>query len=258
MEYSNFHNAFDNLIKNLSTQSNSEPVKRFISELKIFLEQLDGDDQGDIKLILNDFETQTQEPLFQEIGKVLRGFHDQLISIKDGIPANLGKIANLELEDVSGKLNHILTMTDNAANKTMDLSESIIDDINKQSESNKKFLDKLKSLSNTDDKTCNEMIKEVETHLTNEAVIIKNQQNKLTEILIAQDYQDLTGQVIHKILKLLGSLEGDLTNLIKKFGKQTKAVEEEPEIALKGPLEDGHVEKSSQDDVNNLLSQFGF
>ncbi|MDH5561773.1 MAG: protein phosphatase CheZ, partial [Deltaproteobacteria bacterium] len=83
-------------------------------------------------------------------------------------------------------------------------------------------------------------------------------QAKLTEILIAQDYQDLTGQVINKILNLLKTLEDDLSSLIKKFGKLTKHEKKESDINLKGPLEEGHTEKKSQDDVNDLLSQFGF
>ncbi|MDH5561620.1 MAG: protein phosphatase CheZ, partial [Deltaproteobacteria bacterium] len=145
MEYTGFHSAFEALIKSLSGQKETEPIKKFINELKEFLKHLDSTDQSSVNLILNDFEAQTQEPMFQEVGMILRKFHDQMVTIKEGIPNNLGMLADIELLDVEGKLKHILTMTDNAANKTMDLAETITEDINQQNDSNLKLLNELKT-----------------------------------------------------------------------------------------------------------------
>ena len=83
-------------------------------------------------------------------------------------------------------------------------------------------------------------------------------QTKLTNILVAQDYQDLTGQVIHKVMNLLNTLQDDLAELIKRFGQVYQEAEEVDQIALEGPLSEDDENKSSQDDVDSLLKEFGF
>ena len=154
----------------------------------------------------------------------------------------------------------IVTMTDKAANKTMDLTESIIESVSAQSNTFDQITTVLNSviedanLPSTLTKSLKTTIKQV-TELTDNN---NDLQSKLTEILIAQDYQDLTGQVIFKVTKLLKSLETDLAQLIDRFGQVLVDADQAEETKLKGPLSEADEEKSSQGDVDDLLTKFGF
>ncbi len=74
-------------------------------------------------------------------------------------------------------------------------------------------------------------------------------EDDLTEILTTQSFQDLTGQTIKKVIKLVGDIEEELVKLIATFG-----VKMEPGLRA----EMTNPEKVSQEDVNDLLKDFGF
>ena len=102
---------------------------------------------------------------------------------------------------------------------------------------------------------------------------------QLTEILMAQDFQDLTGQVIRRVIELLREVEESLIHMLKVFGspldgKSSKSevieekdiesslqVEKELDQVAEGPIIDA-LERddvvSDQDDVDDLLSSLGF
>ncbi|PCI23666.1 MAG: hypothetical protein COB67_12535 [SAR324 cluster bacterium] len=256
MDVNKFYQSFEDLISTMSAEEQSKPVIQFIEKLKTFMLELTEVDQITAEQVLSDLESDPEDNLFQSVGQILRNFHTQMLTIKDGIPDALGKIADKDVADVSGKLEHIISMTDKAANTTLDLAEGLMDSLDSQSESIRQIQATLQKLYDAGDQS--EALRESIAGLQLQLDQNNDRQAKLTEILIAQDYQDLTGQVIHKILSLLGSLEAELASLIKKFGTKVQAVQTVDEVQLKGPLEEQHEEKSSQNDVNDLLSQFGF
>lgn len=62
-------------------------------------------------------------------------------------------------------------------------------------------------------------------------------QDKRTQKFLAQDYQDLTNQVIHKIFKLIQFLEEGSITLIRKFAFPTPLpVETKNNECLKGAI----------------------
>ena len=97
---------------------------------------------------------------------------------------------------------------------------------------------------------------------------VNSLQENLTNILMAQDYQDLTGQVIKRVMTLVQDVETSLVSLVKLAGnleavtgidageesqKSTPALEEMGIFPTKNEeFVDG------QDDVDDLLSSLGF
>ena len=87
---------------------------------------------------------------------------------------------------------------------------------------------------------------------------------------MAQDFQDLTGQIIKRVIQLVEEVEGNLVNLVKISGVQpvdageVELSEEEKRkkaIEAEGPMVPGVDEQevlSGQDDVDDLLSSLGF
>ncbi len=82
---------------------------------------------------------------------------------------------------------------------------------------------------------------------------------QLTEIMLAQDFQDLTGQVIKKITDVVHALEHQLLNLLVENAPPEK-LQMAGEL-LNGPVVNGHARTdvvTSQQQVDELLESLGF
>jgi chemotaxis protein CheZ len=82
---------------------------------------------------------------------------------------------------------------------------------------------------------------------------------QLTEIMMAQDFQDLTGQVIKKVVDMSQRLEDQLLHLLVEVTPEEKR--EEAESLLNGPVIDatGRVDVvAGQAQVDELLESLGF
>jgi chemotaxis protein CheZ len=85
-----------------------------------------------------------------------------------------------------------------------------------------------------------------------------NQERTLTEIMMAQDFQDLSGQVIKKVIDIISRTENQLLQLLKETAPEhvVAAVAAANAATLQGPLTPDKALK--QDDVDDLLAQLGF
>jgi chemotaxis protein CheZ len=87
----------------------------------------------------------------------------------------------------------------------------------------------------------------------------------LEEIMMAQGFQDLTGQVIRRVMEVVQEVEDNLVSLIRvrANGKASTAIETAHRDALQaeGPILDVETRRdavSNQDEVDDLLSNLGF
>jgi chemotaxis protein CheZ len=84
---------------------------------------------------------------------------------------------------------------------------------------------------------------------------------QLTEILMAQDFHDLTGQVINKVVTLAQSLEIQLVQLLLATAPKELAEEAQPSGFLNGPAMNAGQRNDvvqSQAQVDDLLDSLGF
>jgi len=82
----------------------------------------------------------------------------------------------------------------------------------------------------------------------------------LTDIMMAQDFHDLTGQVVAKVVKLAGDLEDSLVKLLVQAAPPDQAMRVDPNL-LNGPVVDptGRTDVvSNQGEVDDLLASLGF
>jgi len=83
---------------------------------------------------------------------------------------------------------------------------------------------------------------------------------QLTEIMMAQDFQDLTGQVIKKIVSLAQELESSLMSVLLEVVPETKRTEEVNSL-MNGPVvsAEGRTDVVvNQEQVDDLLDSLGF
>jgi chemotaxis protein CheZ len=151
--------------------------------------------------------------------------------------------SNSAFQEVSDQLDAIVRSTERATTEIMDLAENIqqkIGDISSLAESaNPEIADSIK--------------KELNAISTS-----------LLSIFTACSFQDITGQRIKKVVTAVKNVESKLLELLiltevkikgRENGKDEKIISEETKKAmdkLKGPQE-----KTSQDNVDSLLSEFG-
>lgn len=84
---------------------------------------------------------------------------------------------------------------------------------------------------------------------------------QLNEILMAQDFQDLTGQVIKRVIGTAQDMQQQLLQLLIDFVPDQKRPAAESNSLLNGPVINGHGRTdvvTSQEQVDELLQSLGF
>ena len=190
-------------------------------------------------------------PLLQSVAQLVRFYHQQLLAIQNGLPEKLNLLAQAEIIDASERLQHILEMTDKAANRTMDLTEEGLNLLTERDRTMTELQDLLEKQAATGPSNSVEILQQLRAQ-------DEQLQELLTNILVAQDYQDLTGQIIQRIVKLMREVDQGLLDLIRRYGRPLPAAEPDTERGLQGPLHEESKDKQSQADVDDLLQQLGF
>jgi chemotaxis protein CheZ len=83
----------------------------------------------------------------------------------------------------------------------------------------------------------------------------------LTDIMLAQDFHDLTGQVVAKVVKLANDLEGSLLKLLVQVIPPDQRERVEQAIVLNGPVvnPEGRADVvANQEQVDDMLASLGF
>ena len=203
--------------------------------------------------------------LYQEMGKLTRELHDSITAF--GMDNEIFNIAKEEIPDARTRLHHVIKLTDEAANNTLGAVEDCLplcDDLkNRSSELNEKW--KRFVQRDMDINEFREMSGLIGQFLEDNTQETEAVRARLNDILMAQTFQDLTSQIIKRVIALVEEVESNLVNLIKLTGKGNNAeldklVHEEDMLAPKGPPVPG-VDKgvvSGQDEVDELLSSLGF
>ena len=81
---------------------------------------------------------------------------------------------------------------------------------------------------------------------------------------MAQDFQDLTGQMIRRVIELVREVENSLVSMLTVFGEQpANAVDDKPKLNVEaeGPIMNAEHRQdvvTGQDEVDDLLSSLGF
>jgi len=218
---------------------------------------------------LQDMQNVRDRGLYQEVGRLTRALHSAITNFQ--IDSQSEDVS--EMTDATDRLDYVVKMTDKAANKTMDLVEESVPVVETLRQEAGELKSEWSRLVQRD--MSPEEFRKLYWRLDEYFNRLDKDTNKLsgnmTEILMAQDFQDLTGQVINKVTGLVKEVEKSLVDLVT-MASQVEAITgivtkgEEKESAADsnmkghGPQIDQEKEDvmSSQDDVDDLLSSLGF
>ncbi len=237
-----------------------------LEQAKLLVEYIENNQQDKADELIAEIQNPINSELFAEIGKLTRQLHDSLMSFQ--LDSRLNDLATADIPDAKERLNYVIARTEEAANKTMDAVESIfpvVDNIQQKIAGVNPQWAKLMSNDLQLPEFKNLCI-DIDSLLVTTSKETEQMHSLMTDVLMAQDFQDLTGQVIRKVIDLVREVEDSLIGMLTAFGisaEQSSGVTK-PNVGdnlVEGPIVNKDKRDDvavDQDDVDDLLSSLGF
>ncbi|MDR3353178.1 MAG: protein phosphatase CheZ [Zoogloeaceae bacterium] len=210
-----------------------------------------------------DWSTQesTQERVFQKIGQMARQLHTTLHEL--GYDKLLEQTVTTTIPDAKDRLAYVATLTEQAASRVLnatDIARPIVEEMERNAKNlgarwERVFANQMGVAE------FRQLAEETRACLVTDLPRTTEKLNaQLTEIMMAQDFQDLTGQVIKKIVSLAQDLEDGLVKALIDVVPVSKRSEEVASL-MNGPVinAEGRADVVvNQQQVDDLLESLGF
>jgi len=210
-----------------------------------------------------------EQSLFRELGKMTRQLHDSLTSF--ALDSRMQSLAESDIPDAKARLNHVITMTEDSANRTLTAVESTLPIAEQLQNSANDLHEQWERFRNKDMNVdeFRSMSKEIDAFLSVTRDNAGRIHGNLSEVMMAQGFQDLTGQIIRRVINLVQEVEDNLVELIRLSGSVEteagdKATAQQKNELMQGVgpqvpgVGDTSGSVSGQDEVDDLLSSLGF
>lgn len=197
--------------------------------------------------------------LHSQIGHLTRALHDTMREL--GYDKTLERAVG-KMPDTRDRLNYISTLTEQAAVKTLNAVEEAKPMQQKLETEAAQLSGKWQELfeRKLDAEQFKALVHQTRHYLSEVPLNTKATNAKLMDIVVAQDYQDLTGQVLKKLSETVQQLENQLVALLIESLPEDKKKEMDSSL-LNGPVinSDGRSDVvTSQAQVDELLESLGF
>lgn len=234
-----------------------------LSLAKELLSALEQGDETKADRLLDEIAGIRETQLFLEVGRLTRQLHDTMRSFT--LDSRLSNLTEKDIPDAKERLHYVISMTEKAADQTLTVVEGLFpvaQSLNLQAQKlagnwerflvRKMPFEEFKGMS-----------QEITRYFNESKESLEVMQDGLNEILMAQGFQDITGQIIRRVITLVEDLEASMVELIRLSGTRAGSVKKAETVVLPGPVVPGIDDKAgdiaaSQDDVDDLLSSLGF
>jgi chemotaxis protein CheZ len=217
--------------------------------------------------------------VIQQIGELTRMLHDtieQLGVVNVGVMPEL-QAATSALPDARSRLNYI-------ANKTSDAANRVLNSVDDAKLEHQRLMSESRSIAEAiaaDTSLAADLRERVGQHIDRLNGSCDRIDEHLTNIMMAQDFHDLTGQIIKKVVRVTNELEANLVKLLLDLHPEqveqaiaevatatpAPATSAAPPLTataqpseLEGPVVDGNRTDvvTDQHEVDDLLARMGF
>jgi chemotaxis protein CheZ len=191
--------------------------------------------------------------IFQQLGLITRQLHDTMNQL--GVMPKLRQSAE-GLPDARSRLSYIARKSGEAADKVLTAVELAKQEHVGIADSAKRLAARLSADASQAGAMAGVMAFVAELEASTGRV-----DQHLTDIMLAQDFHDLTGQVVAKVVALAIDLEDSLVKLLVQAAPSELAPPEAVSAELNGPVVDpeGRTDVvSNQSEVDDLLASLGF
>lgn len=200
--------------------SPNHPSVAVLDDIVCFMDALVKHNYAEAETCVHKIIGKGQEGLFKELGKLTRMLHD---TIKNITTIDLPKVASSDMPAAVSGLHSVIAGTEDAANRTLEIVEHYLNFIREQ-----------KKNPNPNLTFC-------------DMDFLGKLEKDLTELLIVQEFQDLTARKLKQVINFLETLENEMIRIIKETGQSI------PDGAKF--TEDQQV---SQQEIDQILSKLGF
>ncbi|NOX09877.1 MAG: protein phosphatase CheZ [Gammaproteobacteria bacterium] len=265
----------------MTVSINEETLTR-AQALVASIEAGDGDTATEL---LEELSRQSESELFNELGRLTRELHDALSGFQ--IDSSIKQLTESDIPDAKERLNHVIGLTEEAADKTLTAVETALpltEDLEKKAAEFKTKWQRFRN-KDMDVEDFREMSRGLDSFLDQIGPKTTSIHGHLSDILMAQGFQDLTGQIIRRVITLVKDVEDNLVDLIRISGQRIKPIVDAADEINLGPADVANNDKkdnkkeeesvgafgphvpgvdnvseivSGQDDVDDLLSSLGF
>jgi len=208
--------------------------------------------------------TLTKEEAYARLGSITREMHEALTVLGGN---QLHAIVE-EIPNARDRLAYVGKMTEDAANKVLNLVDEAkpkCDDLSNRGVELAQNLTKFAAADDMSVERAKGLMLACGKFADSTAKFASEQSSVLSDIMMAQDFQDLSGQVIKKVIDIITRTEMQLVQLL---------LDSSPEPTAAATSADSNVEKTvdnhvlegpqtaenalKQDDVDDLLASLGF
>jgi len=149
-----------------------------------------------------------ESSLFQDIGKLTRRLHESLNSFSHD--EKLETLMHEGLPDAKKRLDYVVQITEESAHKTLAIVENCMPMV-------KQITEQAQGLHNSrcTEKKSTGIKVDTDTFLLQTIKDGKLLSSYLTDVLMAQSYQDISGQIIQRVIKLVQDIETSLVAMIR-------------------------------------------
>ncbi len=205
------------------------------------------------------------EEVIQRIGQLTRTLRDSMKEL--GLDQHIEQAAQA-IPDASERLRYVATMTEQAAERSLNAVERAQPAQNIMDRESQTLLARWETLAPDSTPAANsELMADTRWFLSEQVPAhTGTTQKELLEVMMAQDFQDLTGQVIKKMMDVIRQIEQDLVQVLinnvphTTDGASREDPRDEHARLRNGPQMDTSKADvvSDQDQVDDLLDELGF
>jgi chemotaxis protein CheZ len=214
--------------------------------VKALLGALESDDQYQAVALLDELTKTRESELYQQVSALTQNLHQTLDGLNDN---SLLLQTKHDIPDAAERLEYVVRTTEEASNKTLGFAEQA-----------------MVLIENLEGKVVQHPAGSEREALLSIVALINSE---LTNIMLAQSFQDLTGQVLNRVILIISSLEQSLIGLIDQSSHDYASIPDRLEndathksAEMKG-IGPNITHKSKQDsaesqiDVDDLLADLG-
>lgn len=164
--------------------------------------------------------------------------------------SRIASLAEKDMPDARQRLDHVVELTEKAAHHTLDLIERSVP-----------LADSTARRAAELTRTATPDVAALSAFLATARENCESVRANLTEVMLAQGFQDITGQIIRGVHKLIGEVEAVLDDLMAVHGIPREVVENAvaDRLKLEGPAVPGVTRNAvtAQSDIDDLMAGLG-
>lgn len=178
-------------------------------------DSLSRQDWGGVVQVLGQINRVRDQALYDEVAKLTRGLHNALLEFQID-PRNPHGQEMSQITDANERLQYVVKMTEKAANDTLDLVEKSAPLVNYISYEGQSLTADWQRFMRREMpvKEFRELAKRIAAYLERGLHDSDELSGNLNQIMMAQSFQDLTGQVIKRVTELISEMEDSLLRLV--------------------------------------------